>query len=136
MDKVCTDANCRKITSTNEIPVIRYLIKPESIDNLLSGNVEYFHIHQYGSTVIFLQYLEGYEIDDIDIQNYDEQGHVFMLPLKAIDLVQLRDNKIDEIIYRAVVNNDYTPWYKIIIQKDNKNILSKLKNILMGGHTP
>lgn len=132
MDKVCTNVHCRKITSNGKTPIIQYLIKPESIDNLLGGNVEYFHIHQYGSTVIFLQYLEGYEMNDADIDDYNHQGHVFMLPLKAIDLVQLRDNVIDKIMYNAVVNSDNdgtTPWYKIIIKKDNTNILSIIKNI-------
>lgn len=135
MDKICTNPNnCTHIVTqdsdkeNHDVPLLLSEIKPQTIDSILSENIESFHIHQYGSTVIFLQYLEGLEIIDEIIAEYSNQGHVFMLPMKAMDLIDLKSGKMKQIIYKAVENDTSNPWYKIkICVKQNQKF--NIKNI-------
>jgi hypothetical protein len=103
------------------------VLKDLAIDNILSENIETFHIHQYGSMVIFLEYLEGLDPSEEIIDEYGKQGHVFLLPMKAIDLVGLRNRKIKQLTYKAT--DQERVWYTITIVPEDKGVKNKLSKL-------
>ena len=124
---ICTRENCpNKIVKKDneEIPRILVEISDELIDSVLSETVEAFHVHEYGSTVIFLEFLEGMELNNDIVEEYSKQGHVFFLPIKALDLVKLKDKTYNSITYKASTEENET-WYKIIISRP-KTIKDKI----------
>lgn len=131
MEPICTNPDCKNIINTKsekkEIPKLMSTIKDTAIENLLAENVETFHIHQYGSMVIFLEYLEGLDPSEELIDEYGKQGHVFLLPMKAIDLVGLRDNKIKQLTYKAT--DSERVWYQITIVPQGKGVKNKLSKM-------
>jgi hypothetical protein len=131
MESICDDPDCTNIINkhpTKEgIPKLMAEIRPNAIDNILAENVETFHVHQYGSMVIFLEYLEGLDPSDEMIDEYSKQGHVFLLPMKPFDLVSLRDKKIKQITYKA--SDSKKVWYRITIVLKSKSVGNKLKNL-------
>jgi hypothetical protein len=128
MKPVCDNPDCQNIVNMKsektEIPRLMSTITDTAIENILDENIETSHIHQYGSMVIFLEYLEGLDLSDQVIDEYGKQGHVFLLPMKAIDLVGLRDRKIKQITYKAT--DEQRVWYKITIVPQEKGVKSKI----------
>lgn len=132
MERYCTDPNCKNtVTRENEdeAPRISAQIQDTSIDNILSENVETFHVHEFGSTVIFLQYLEGLDIDENLIEMYSKQGIVFLLPIRPRDLIDLRDSKIKSLTYKALDHETDNMWYRIVLSKYAPSVKGVLKNI-------
>jgi len=131
MERICDNPDCQNIVNVKsektEIPRLMSTVKDIAIENILAENIETFHIHQYGSMVIFLEYLEGLDPSDEIIDEYGKQGHVFLLPMKAIDLVGLRDRKLKQITYKAT--DEERVWYKITIVPQNKGVKSKLSKL-------
>ena len=131
MEPICTNPNCKNVVNLKsekaEIPRLMSTVRDLAIENILAENIETFHIHQYGSMVIFLEYLEGLDPSDEVIDEYSKQGHVFLLPMKAIDLVGLRDRKIKQITYKAT--DEERVWYKITIVPESKGVKNKLSKL-------
>lgn len=131
MESICDDPDCTNIinkpTTKEGIPKLMAEIRTAAIDNILAENVETFHVHQYGSMVIFLEYLEGLDPSDEMVDEYGKQGHVFLLPMKPFDLISLRDKKIKQITYKA--SDSVKVWYKITITLKSKGVGNKLKNL-------
>jgi hypothetical protein len=118
-----------KRENEKEPPKISAQIRDDSIDNILSENVESFHVHEFGSTVIFLQYLEGLDPDANLIDMYSKQGLVFLLPIRPKDLIDLRDSKIKSLIYKALDHETEDTWYRVVLSKYAPSVKGVLKNI-------
>jgi hypothetical protein len=131
MEPLCTNPDCTNIVSkkaeSDDIPRLLSKINNTAIDNVLAENIEIFHVHQYGSMVIFLEFLEGLDPSEELIEEYSHQGHVFLLPMKPYDLFNLRDGKIEQITYKA--SDIDRVWYKITIELKSKSVGKKLKRL-------
>ncbi len=128
MVQVCADVNCtEKVERTkDQIPNITEILTETDIKTVLEERFYIFHVHEFGSTVIFMAFLENLEPDQAIVDEYSKQGHVFLLPFRAIDLVNLKDNKIRFITYKALDHETGKEWYKIIVKKVKKSGIKKL----------
>lgn len=128
MVSVCKDINCTEKVKRikNEIPQITKILTDNNIQTILEEKFYPFHVHEFGSTVIFLAFMENLDPDENIIEEYSKEGHVFLLPMRALDLVNLKDGKITILSYKALDHETNSEWYNILIKMNKKFGLKKL----------